>query len=213
METLAFEELEALNTICQNINPGEEKVFDTRKIVTASLLVFCLLFLTIAISCTGKQSSTNKPSNTSAKQQSAPQPETAKPQVEPGALSPGEANGSYTSKGETVTLKYAYAGRGERFGGESIIVLVTDKPIPPEALAEEIKSQTMLFDGKIRGLEYVFSKDGYWVRFHPSQYQESSSPLKDYSVENDIVKASDEDKGDVTDGKYSRSVKFVAKIQ
>lgn len=188
-------------------------MLDTRKIVTASLLVFCLLFLTIAISCTGKQSSTNKPSNTSAKQQSTPQPETAKPQVEPGALSPGEANGSYTSKGETVTLKYAYAGRGERFGGESIIVLVTDKPIPPEALAEEFKSQTMLFDGKIRGLEYVFSKDGYWVRFHPSQYQESSSPLKDYSVENDLVKASDEDKGEVTDGKYSRSVKFVAKIQ
>jgi hypothetical protein len=181
------------------------------RIVTTSLLVSG--FLATAVSCTGKLSSTNKQSNTAEPQQSTPQSEPAKPQVEPGALSPGEATGSYTAKGETVALKYAYAGRGERFGGESIIVLVTDKPIPQESLAEEIKSQTMLLDGKIRGLEYVFSKDSYWVRFHTSQYQESSSPLKDYSVENDIVKASDDDKGNITDGKYSRSVKFVAKIQ
>jgi hypothetical protein len=181
---------------------------DKRKIVTKSFLLSCLLFLTTAVSCTGKLSSTNKASNTAT-----PRAETAKPQVEPGALSPGEASGSYTAKGETVTLKYAYAGRGERFGRESIIVLLTDKPIPPDALADEIKSQTMLLDEKIRGLEYVFSKDSYWVRYHPSQYQQSSSPLKDYSVENDIVKGSDEDKGDLTDGKYSRSVKFVAKIQ
>lgn len=186
-------------------------MLNKRKIVIRSLLVSG--FLVIAVSCTGKLSPTNKQSNTATQQQSTPQSETAKPQVEQGALSPGEATGSYTAKGETVALKYAYAGRGERFREESIIVLVTDKPIPPEALAEEIKSQTMLLDGKIRGLEYVFSKDGYWVRFHPSQYQESSSPLKDYSVENDIVKVSDDNKGDVTDGKYSRSVKFVAKIQ
>jgi hypothetical protein len=184
-------------------------MFDRRKIITRSLLVSCLLFLATAVSCTGKPSSTNKPANSATQQQSEP----AKPQVEPGALSPGEATGSYTTKGETVALKYAYAGRGERFGSESIIVLVTDKPIPPEALAEEIKAQTMLFDGKIRGLEYVFSKDSYWVRYHPSQYQQSSSPLKDYAVENDIVKGSDEDKGDLTDGKYARSIKFVAKIQ
>jgi hypothetical protein len=112
-----------------------------------------------------------------------------------------------------VVLKYAYAGRGKRFGEESVIVLLTDQPIPPEAVADEIKSQTMLIDKKIRGLEYVFSKDGYWVRFHPSQYQESKSgTLKDYSLENDVVKGTDEDSGDLTDGKYKRSVKFVAPI-
>jgi hypothetical protein len=189
-------------------------MLNRRKIVTKSLLVSGLLLLTTAASCSAsKQSPTNNQSSTATQQRSTPQTETAKPQVEPGALNPGEAIGSYTAKGETVTLKYAYAGRGERFGGESIIVLLTDKPIPPEALAEEIKSQTMFSDEKIRGLEYVFSKDGYWVRFHPSQYQESSSPLRDYSVENDLVKGSDEDKGDLTDGKYSRSVKFVAKIK
>jgi hypothetical protein len=192
----------------------EKKMLDKRKIITNSLLVSGLLLSATALSCSlGKRSTENNQSNTAKQEPSKPQTEAPKPQTEPGALNPGEATGSYTAKGETVTLKYAYAGRGERFGGESIIVLVTDKPIPPEALADEIKSETMLLDGKIRGLEYVFSKDGYWVRFHPGQYQESkSSTLKDYSVENDIVKGSDDDKGDLTDGKYSRSVKFVAKI-
>ena len=56
-------------------------------------------------------------------------------------------------------------------------------------------------------------KDGYWVRHHPGQYQESKGPsLKDYKIENDIVRGSGEDKGDLTDGKYARSVKFVAAI-
>lgn len=139
--------------------------------------------------------------------------EPAKPPTDPGALKVGEASGSYTAKGETVTLKYAYAGRAQRFGEESVVILLTDREIPPAALAEEIKDQTMLLDGKIRGLEYAISKDGYWVRYHPGQYQESKGPtLKDYVVENDVVKGSDEDKGDLTDGKYSRSVKFVAAI-
>src|SRR6185295_138534 len=133
--------------------------------------------------------------------------EPAKTQVDPGALKVGEASGSYTAKGETVTLKYAYAGRAQRFGDESMIILLTDKEIPAEALADEIKNQTMLGDGKIRGLEYAIMKDGYWVRYHPSQYQESkSSGLKDYLAENDTVKGADEDKGDVTNGRYSRSV-------
>ena len=139
--------------------------------------------------------------------------ETTKPQVESGALKVGEASGSFTAKGETVNLKYAYAGRAQRFGEESVVILLTDKEIPPEALAEEIKDQTMLLDGKIRGLEYAIMKDGYWVRYHPGQYQESKGPsLKDYVVGNDVVKGSDEDKGDLTDGKYARSVKFVAAI-
>lgn len=189
-------------------------MLNKRKIITNSLLVSGLLLSVNAVSCSkGKPPPTNSQSNTATQRQSTPQNETAPPQVAPGALNPGEATGSYTAKGETVALKYAYAGRGERFGSESIIVLLTDKPIPPEALAEEIKSQTMFSDEKIRGLEYVFSKDGYWVRFHPSQYQESTStPLRDYSVENDVVKGADEDKGDLSDGKYSRSVKFVARI-
>jgi hypothetical protein len=185
-------------------------MFVRRKIV---INAFLLVVLTTGVACSAKRSTANNQANAANQGPSKPQAEATKSQAGSGELNPGEATGSCTAKGETVTLKYAYAGRGQRFGSESIIVLLTDKPIPPEALADEIKSQTMFNDEKIRGLEYVFSKDGYWVRFHPSQYQESqSSQLKDYSVENDIVKGSDDDKGDLTDGKYSRSVKFVAKI-
>ncbi|HSQ24720.1 MAG TPA: hypothetical protein VLN44_09920 [Pyrinomonadaceae bacterium] len=173
--------------------------------------------LLMAWSCTAKRSTqsnaNSQPGATTRQTETAKSIETAKPQTEPGALKVGEASGSYTAKGETVTLKYAYAGRAQRFGEESVVILLTDKEIPPEALAEEIKDQTMLLDGKIRGLEYAIMKDGYWVRYHPGQYQESKSPsLKDYVIENDIVKGSDEDKGGLTDGKYARSVKFVAAI-
>jgi hypothetical protein len=176
-----------------------------------SILVFASLLLVALMACTGKLTSTNRqpapPTPTESKTGATPSP--GKSSIS-GA---GEASGSYTAGGETVVLKYAYAGRGQRFGEDSIIVLVTDLPIPPEAVAEEIKSQPMLLDKKIRGLEYVFSKDGYWVRFHPSQYQESKNgQLKDYSVTDDVVKGSDEDNGDVTNGKYKRSVKFVATI-
>ena len=66
---------------------------------------------------------------------------------------------------------------------------------------------------KIRGLEYVFDDNGMWVRYHPSQYQESSSnKLKEYKVENGIVRGIDDNAGNISDGKYSRSVKFVAAI-
>jgi hypothetical protein len=189
-------------------------MFHPKKIVPL-LLVPGLL---TAWSCTAKRATqpnaNNPPATTPGATDTAkPVTETATPQAEPGALKVGEASGSYTVKDETITLKYAYAGRAQRFGEESVVILLTDKEIPPAALAEEIKDQTMLLDGKIRGLEYAIMKDGYWVRYHPGQYQESKSPsLKDYVVENDVVKGSDEDKGDLTDGKYARSVKFVAAI-
>ena len=176
--------------------------------VAASLFVVVLMLSGCAKNKTAEVQ-TNQP------QTATPQPtaETAEPKVDAAALRVGEARGSYTAKGETVELKYAYAGRGQRFGNEATIILITDKPIPPDAVAEEIKSQTLLLDGKIKGLEYVIDKDGYWVRYHPSQYQESkNNQLKELSIEGDVIRGSDEDKGDFTDGKYSRSVKFVASI-
>ena len=185
-------------------------MFEKGKVMTRALSV-CIALLLTACSV-AKRSSTNSQPGPAPPQQSAPPNGAAEQKSGPDTAGVGEATGSYTANGETVVLKYAYAGRGQRFGEESIIVLLTDNPIPPDAVADEIKSQTMLLDHKIRGLEYVFSKDGYWVRFHPSQYQESSSPLKDYSVTNDIVKGADEDSGDVTNGKYKRSVKFVVAI-
>lgn len=130
----------------------------------------------------------------------------------PGQIALGTASGSYIAKGETVELKYAYAARGKRFGNDSIIILLTDKPILPEAVVEEIASQTMLSAGTIRGLEYAIEKDGYWVRFHPSQYQESKGgQLKEFTVENEVVRGLDEN-DDLSNGKYSRSVRFAAEI-
>ncbi len=185
-------------------------MLETRKFFAIFSLAFCLSLLVTALGCSGQRSSTNATPTPATTQQSKNE---ASPTQNKSASAAGQATGSYTAGGDTVELKYAYAGRGKRFNEESIIVLVTDLPIPPEAVAEEIESQTMLLDKKIRGLEYVFSKDGYWVRFHPGQYQESKSgTTKEYSVENDVVKGTDEDAGDLTNGKYKRSVKFVATI-
>jgi len=183
---------------------GHHPKFELTIVVGAMLL---------AVTACGSKSPTD--SKETAKPSTAPKTEQPpQPPADTGVLSPGEASGSYTAKGETVMLKYAYAGRGQRFNEESVIILLTDQPIPPEAVDEEIKSQTLLDDEKIKGLEYVISKDGYWIRFHPSQYQESKTgQMKDYWVENNIVRGSDEDKGDLTDGRYSRSVKFVATIK
>jgi len=181
------------------------------------------MILSISIAACSNRQATSPTGNTQPAQSTQPStsnapaaptsPNQAAKPAEAGALRPGEASGSYTAKGETVDLKYAYAGRAQRFGSESVVILITDKEIPASALAEEIKSQTMMLDGKIRGLEYAIMNDGYWVRYHPGQYQESKhGGLKDYSVENDVVKGGDEDKGDLTSGKYSRTVKFVAAI-
>lgn len=175
---------------------------------------FCVAVVFLINACgLHKQSQTSENTN-----QSTPvaKESPAKPEAPPttsGDLQPGQASGTYTAKGEVVELKYCYAGRAQRFGTDSLVVLVTDKPIPPDALAEEIKSATLLEGEKIRGLEYVFDDNGMWVRYHPSQYQESSSnKLKEYKVENGIVRGIDDNAGNLSDGKYARSVKFVAAI-
>jgi hypothetical protein len=183
-------------------------------------LLACALSFTIAATSSAcslnRQSPPSEPGNQSAQsenKQSPAQPESTPPQAQSGDLQPGQASGTYTAKGEVVELKFAYAGRAVRFGDESLVILLTDKPIPSEALAEEIKSTPLLDGDKIRGLEYVIDENGMWVRFHPSQYQESSSnKLKEYKVENDIVRGIDETDASLSDGRYARSVKFVAAI-
>jgi len=172
------------------------------------------LMAVLVFSCNiGKHQS---PPTTNSQPLQSPSPKTAATKVattDPGALRVGEASGSYTAKGETVQLQYAYAGRAHRFGQDSLVILITDKPIPADALAEEIKSQTMFQDEKIRGLEYVISEEGYWVKYHPSQTQENKfGKLKEFVVANDTVKGRDEDNGETFDGRYTRSVTFVAAI-
>ena len=177
---------------------------------TLPVLLLSILLVGCSMSrneSTAEKTNTAQPANTAATTNSA------EPATNSGAIKPGTASGSYTAKGETVQLHYAYAGRGKRFGSDSVIVLVTDQPIPSDALAAELDSQKLLLDEKIRGLEYVFSEDGFWVRFHPGQYQESKSgTIKEYAVANGTVTGFDEDKGDMTDGKYARSVRFVAPL-
>ena len=142
---------------------------------------------------------------------SAASPAPSTPKAQPGELQVGQASGSYTARGQTVEVKYAYAGRAVRFSTESLVILLTDQPIPDDQIAEEIRSATLLEGEKLRGLEYVIDDNGMWVRFHPSQYQESSSnKIKNYSVAGDIVRGEDEGSG--LSDKYSRSVKFVAAI-
>jgi hypothetical protein len=183
-------------------------------------LLFCFLLFTAAFSaCSFSKSSPSGNTGNSAPNNN--QPATAQSTTTPAAtapvqsdgLQPGQASGSYTAKGQKVELKYAYAGRAVRFGAESLVVLLTETPIPPDAVAEEIKSTPLLEGEKLRGLEYVIDENSMWVRFHPGQYQESTSnKLKDYKVESDVVRGFDDNDGSLTDGKYSRSVKFVATI-
>ena len=187
-------------------------------------LFVCLLCFTVAATISAcsliKQPPASNTTNESSKtvEKSSPTkpdstPAASQSQAQAGGLQPGQATGTYTAKGEVVELKYSYAGRAVRFGSESLVILVTDKPIPPEAVAEEIKSTPLLEGDKIRGLEYVIDENGMWVRYHPSQYQESgSNKLKEYKVENDIVRGVDDNAGDLSNGKYSRSVRFVAPI-
>lgn len=179
--------------------------------------VVSLIIITSISGCSFKKSPSTNTTNQSASSEnknSQTKPTAPQPPAPAGELQPGQASGTYTAKGETVELKYAYAGRATRFGDETLVILLTDQPIPPDAVAEEIKSTPLLEGEKIRGLEYAIMADnGMWVRFHPSQYQESGSmKLKEYKVEGDIVRGIDDNEGSLSDGKYARSVKFVATI-
>ena len=185
----------------------------------ARILLCFLLFTTAFSGCSFSKPSpasntgNSAPANNQATSANSTTTPASTAPVQAGGLQPGQASGSYTAKGEKVELKYAYAGRAVRFGAESLVVLLTERPIPPDAVAEEIKSTPLLEGEKLRGLEYVIDENSMWVRFHPGQYQESTSnKLKDYKLENDIVRGIDDNDGSLTDGKYSRSVKFVATI-
>jgi hypothetical protein len=181
-----------------------------------SVCAFTFVIVASISACSFKKSPASETTNQSAQSENknaAAKSQTTQP-VQAGELQPGQASGTYTAKGETVELKYAYAGRAERFSEEAMVILLTDKPIPPEAVAGELKDTTLLDGEKIRGLEYAIMKDGMWVCFHHSnQYQESGTmKIKDYKVENDVVRGTDENDGGLSDEKYARSVKFVATI-
>ena len=111
-----------------------------------------------------------------------------------------------------ITLKYAYAGHGKVFNEDGIIFLLTEAPVAPEVLANAFEKEYGVFPDGSRGLEYKLGKS-FWVMYHPSGFQTSGiNTLKDYSLENGVVRGRDED-SDTFDGKdYKRSVSFVARV-
>ena len=82
----------------------------------------CILLITTAIAvaaCSFSKTANNSNQSTQSPEKPSPsQPQTTTPStpVQAGDLQPGQASGTYTAKGEVVELKYAYAGRAERFG-------------------------------------------------------------------------------------------------
>ena len=169
------------------------------------------VLLLVLTSCSIKQSTSNsaQPSQLAA----ANQPSQPAPAAKPlGALQEGEASGTIVDAGQTITLKYAYAGHGKVFNEDGVIFLLTEAPVAPEVLANAFEKEYGVFPDGNRGLEYKIGK-GFWVMYHPSGFQTSGiNTLKDYSVENGVLRGRDED-SDTFDGKeYKRSVSFVARV-
>lgn len=171
------------------------------------LTVAVLLTLT---ACSTQQTTSN--TNSSKPSQSNPPGQASQQAVKtPGDLKEGEASGTMVDGGETATLKHAYAGHGVQFGEEAVILLLTDTPLSTEALAKAFEEYGQ-FPSGVRGLEYKVGK-GFWVMYHPGAFQTSGiNTLKDYSVENGIVKGRDEDSTDFDGKVYKRSVSFVARL-
>ncbi len=153
----------------------------------------------------------NKPPQPVAENQPPSQPSvTAKPLSD---LQEGEASGTIVVEGLTIPVKYAYAGHTEMFDEDAIVILVSEMPITPQDLAKGLESSAFRFPDINRGLEYEVGK-GFWVHYHPGAFQTSGiNTLKDYSVENGVVRGRDEDTTNFDGKDYKRSVSFVARVQ
>ena len=129
-------------------------------------------------------SNKNQTSQPAAANQPSQPSQAAKPL---GALEEGEASGTIVDAGQTITLKYAYAGHGKVFNEDGVIFLLTEAPIAPEVVASTLEKEYGVFPDGNRGLEYKVGK-GFWVMYHPSGFQTSGiNTLKDYSLENGVV--------------------------
>lgn len=168
-----------------------------------------LLVLLTACSTTHTPSNNNQPASPAA----ATQPSQPSATTTPGApLREGEASGTIVDEGQTINLKYAYAGHGEQFNEPAIVILLTENPIAPDVLAKAFGESYGIFPRDNKGLEYKVGK-GFWVMYHPSGFQTSGiNTLKDYSVEDGIVRGRDEDSTDFSGKDYKRSVSFVARV-
>jgi len=169
-----------------------------------------LLILLTACSTTNTPSNNNQPAPPAAANQPSQPSAAATPPG--GALREGEASGTIVDEGQTISLKYAYAGRGEQFNEPAIVILLTENPIAPDVLAKAFGESYGIFPRDNKGLEYKVGK-GFWVMYHPSGFQTSgTNTLKDYSVENGVVRGRDEDSTNFSNKDYKRSVSFVARV-
>jgi len=179
----------------------------------AALFLFALSACSTSESGNKNQPGTASKPSGSATQPAAPAAPAASAAAKPvGDLKEGEASGSIVDEGQTINLKYAYAGHTEMFSEDAIVVLVTENPIAPDALAKAFEDKFGIFPRDNKGLEYKVGK-GFWVMYHPSGFQTSGiNTLKDYSVENGVVKGRDEDSTNFNDKDYKRAVSFVARV-
>ena len=173
-----------------------------------------LLFLLTACSTT-QPTSNSQPGQPAASQPAASsQPAPAGSAAKPiGELKEGEASGSILVEGQTIAVTHAYAGHGEMFGEEAVLVLLTEKPVTDAGLSEFFDDKFGSFPKDNNGLQYKVGK-GFWVMYHPGSLQTSGiNTLKEYSVENGVVKGRDEYQDDFDNKVYKRTVTFVARLR
>jgi hypothetical protein len=172
-----------------------------------------LLFLLTACSTTTQPTSNSQPGTASqpaAASQPAQPAASAKPVAE---LKEGEASGTILVEGQTIAVNHAYAGRGEMFGEEATLVLLTEKPVTDEGLSGFFDDKFGSFPKDNNGLQYKVGT-GFWVMYHPGSLQTSGiNTLKEWSVENGMVKGRDEYQDDFDNKVYKRSVTFLARIR
>jgi hypothetical protein len=180
---------------------------------SALLAVLVLMFLAFATPMALETSADNQPGKLQQKSQ-----------TEYTQVIQGEASGTLVAGGKTVSLKYAYATPVRRVQwskGEEVqvyYVAITDRPIPAESLIDiktfRINVGDMLILNQIHGLEYEIHRYGYWAMFHPGGWTITmADPLKEFSIENNIIKGRDEGESNSSSGRvYRRSVRFVAPL-
>jgi hypothetical protein len=76
----------------------------------------------------------------------------------------GEAAGTVQAGKTMVTLKHAYALGPMDRGGQVYQIMLTDGPVPPEALAKELAlggGQSLLRSSKLSGITLLVDADGF----------------------------------------------------
>lgn len=85
------------------------------------------------------------------------------------ALAQGSVEGSLELAGERVPITHVYAREGRPRPGETphVIILMTDRPAPPEVAASRRAYHAAASEGRIRGALLVLEPDPRFVLFAP----------------------------------------------